>query len=83
MVARAIRSAPNNGPELVSLALYHLRRARYALRLADAPRAIAKVRQALASTEGAQRHMHHRMARSALPSPKLPRRSQALHHQQR
>lgn len=40
----------------VARALDHLRQARNLLKLAGAPRAVDKVRAALKSTEGAQRH---------------------------
>lgn len=65
MSARRIRPAPRNGDQLVDQALRHIRDARKLLNQADCPRARAALRKAQKSVEGAERHMRHRLARSA------------------
>ena len=48
----------------VALAISHLKAARTALREADCPRTLAKVRAAIKSADGARRHADHRTART-------------------
>lgn len=55
--------APAKGMESICLvyAIDHLRRARHAMAGADCPKAMAAIRRALRSAEGAERHMRRRV----------------------
>ena len=64
-MSRPIRTAPQEGAKLIAQAIEDLKRARAVLVQAASPKAAAAVRRALRSAEGARRHMHHRIARSA------------------
>lgn len=67
MTIRPIRPATRDDLDALQAALDHLRHARNALRAAGCPQALAKVRHALKSAEGAERHMHHRLRRTLPP----------------
>lgn len=54
----------------VYIALQHLKRARVLLTRADCPNSVERVRGALKSTEGAYRHIGHRVRRSEVPQTK-------------
>jgi len=53
----------------IAAALIHLAAARDLLKVAQAPRATAKVRAAITSTQGAQRHASHAAVREAEGRP--------------
>lgn len=56
---------PETATQRVQLAIYHLRQARGLLKEAKAPKATAKVRAAITSTEGALRHAENAPYRAA------------------
>lgn len=60
---------PVDPPKLVEGAIVHLERARELLKLAGAKRTLARVRSAISSAKGAERHadsMRHRAERRAV-----------------
>jgi len=61
---REIRPATPEGRLALAYALKSLRDARDWLRKADCPKAMEAVQAAIKSTEGAERHMAHRLART-------------------
>lgn len=58
---RPLRIATSDDHEKMSAAIDHLRRARNLLTKLRVPRAADVVRRALASAEGASRHLDHRI----------------------
>lgn len=62
---RIIRVAIPNDVDDIAEAVQLLRQARDLLREAGASRAVVRVRDALASPEGAERHVRHRLKRSS------------------
>lgn len=65
-----IKPATEQDVKDIEFAFGHLRRARELLARADAPRALERVRDALSSTEGALRHVRHRLRRTPTPPPR-------------
>lgn len=61
---RSLRPATTDDLDKLTAAIDHLRTARNLLTEVKAPRAVAAVRRALVSTEGAGRHLEHRIRRS-------------------
>lgn len=59
-----MRDASSATKSNVALAISHLKAERTALREADCPRTLAKVRAAIKSADGARRHVDHRAARA-------------------
>lgn len=65
---RAIRPADDSDASAITEAILLLRKARDLLRDAGASRAVNRVRDALSSAEGAERHVRHRRYRTARQS---------------
>lgn len=61
---RAIRPADNADVASITAAILLLRQARDLLRDAGARRTVKRVREALSSAEGAERHVRHRFSRT-------------------
>jgi hypothetical protein len=59
-----IRTASLRQQIALTIALGYLRNARDQLATADCPNTLAKVRAAIKSAEGAERHMQHRLSRA-------------------
>jgi hypothetical protein len=62
----AIRPATDLQMLQLQYALKNLRDTRECLKVADCPRALAKLLALIKSVEGAERHMRHRLQRSDL-----------------
>lgn len=59
-----IRSANETQATLLRDAIEHLKRARGCLKLANCPKTLQRVRLALTSAGGAERHLSHRLSRT-------------------
>jgi hypothetical protein len=64
-----MRKATNIHVLKVDMAYDHLQKARDLLKVANAPKTLARVRSALKSCEGAMRHVRHRLHRTENPRP--------------
>jgi hypothetical protein len=67
MTVRQIKPATQRDAAALAIALVLMRKARTELEAADCPKALAAIRNALKSAEGAQRHMLHRLRRTEKP----------------